>query len=60
MPYDYIFFAVLPNATESSIIVLNESLEQEMVSSLEENFRVNSFTAYAEKKKLDSTESREI
>ncbi|CAD8208567.1 unnamed protein product [Paramecium octaurelia] len=60
MPYDYIFFAVLPNATDSSIIVLNESLEQEMVSSLEENFRVNSFAAYAEKKKLDSTQSREI
>jgi len=31
-----------------------------MVSSIEENFRVNSFAAYAEKKKLDSTESREI
>ncbi|CAD8120117.1 unnamed protein product [Paramecium sonneborni] len=60
MPYDYLFFAVLPCANDASIIVLNESLEQEMVSSLEENFRVNSITAYADKKKLDSTQSREI
>ncbi|CAD8194742.1 unnamed protein product [Paramecium pentaurelia] len=60
MPYDYLFFTVLPSSTDASIIVLNESYEQEMVCSLEENFRVNSITAYAEKRKLDSTQSREI
>ncbi|CAD8107348.1 unnamed protein product [Paramecium primaurelia] len=60
MPYDYLFFTVLPSSTDASIIVLNESFEQEMVCSLEENFRVNSITAYAEKRKMDSTQSREI
>ncbi|CAD8200573.1 unnamed protein product [Paramecium octaurelia] len=60
MPYDYLFFAVLPSATDASIIVLNESYEQEMAYSIEENFRVNSITAYADKWKFDSTQSREI